>query len=57
MRWFDGLEKDSIQGYDKLIKAFGARFVTCSRTPKPFNFLLTMSGELYNEICGDNGGI
>ena len=43
MRWFDGLEKESIQGYDELIKAFGTRFVTCSRTPKPFDSLLTMS--------------
>lgn len=71
MRWFDGLEKESIQGYDELIKAFGTRFVTCSRTPKPFDSLLTMSmkegetlrtysdcyWELYNEIRGDNGGI
>ena len=71
MRWFDGLEKESIRGYDELIKAFGTRFVTCSRTPKPFDSLLTMSmkegetlrtysdcyWELYNEIRGDNGGI
>ncbi|XP_075655024.1 uncharacterized protein LOC142625219 [Castanea sativa] len=64
MRWFDGLEKWSIQGYDELIRAFEAQFVTCSR-------ILTMSmkeeetfraysdryWELYNEIRGDNGGI
>ena len=62
MRWYDGLEKGSIQGYDE---------VEPWRTLKPFDLLLTMStkeGEtlraysnrywnLYNEIVGDNGGI
>ena len=71
MRWYNGLEKWSIRGYDELIKAFKARFVTCSRTSKPFDSLLTMSmkegetlrtysncyWELYNEIGGDNRGI
>ena len=71
MKWFDGLEKGVIRGYDELIKAFGARFVTCSRTPKPFTSLLSLAmkegetlkaysnhyWELYNEIGGDNGGI
>ena len=42
-RWFYRLEKDFICGYDELIRAFGARFVTCIRTQKPFNSLLTMS--------------
>ena len=64
IRWFDGLEKDFIQGYDELIRAFGAKFVTCSSTLKPVNSLLTMSmmggetlraysdhyWELYNKI-------
>lgn len=68
MRWYDGLEKGSIKGYDELIRAFGAWFVTCSRAPKPFDSFLTMSmkegetlktyldryWELYNEIRGDN---
>ena len=71
MRWFDGLEKRAIRGYDEIIKAFGARFMMCSRTPKPFAslFLLAMKEgetlraysnhywELYNEIRGDNEGI
>ena len=71
MRWFDGLEKNSIHSYHELIRAFEARFVTCSRTPKPIYSLLTMSmkegetlraysncyWELYYEIGGDNGGI
>ena len=43
MRWFDGLEKESIRGYDELIRAFGTRFETCSRTLKPFDSLFTMS--------------
>lgn len=67
MRRFDGLEKDSIHGYDELIRSFGAQFITCSRTPKAFDSLFTMSinlrayldhyWDLYNEIGGDNGGI
>ena len=40
IRWFDGLEKEAIRGYNELIKAFGARFVTCSKTPKPLASLL-----------------
>lgn len=71
MRWFNGLEKGAIWDYDELIKAFGARFVMCSRTPKPFASLLSLAmkegetfraysnwyWELYNEIGGDNKGI
>ena len=71
MRWFDGLKKGAIQGYDELIRTFKARFVMCSRTSKPFASLLslvmkegeTLSAysdcycELYNEIGGDNGRI
>ena len=33
MRWFDGLEEGSIRSYEELTKAFGARFVACSRVP------------------------
>ena len=65
------MEKGSIRRYDELIKAFKARFVTCSRTLKSFDSFLTMSmkegetlraysnryWELYNEIGGANGGI
>ena len=70
-RWFDGLQKGAIRGFDKLIRMFGARFVTCSKTSKPFASLLSLAmkegetleaysdryWELYNEIGGDNGGI
>ena len=43
MRWFDRLEKGAIRGCKELIKAFGARFVTCSRAPKPFTSLLSLA--------------
>ena len=69
MKWFDGLEKRAIQGYDELIKVFKVRFMTCNRTLKHFASLLTMAmkegeilkaysnhyWELYNKIGGDNG--
>ena len=70
MRWFNGLEKRVIRGYDELIKAFEARFMTCSSTSKPFASFLSLVmkegetfkaysdryWELYNEIGGDNKG-
>ena len=43
MRWFDGLEKGSIRSYEELTKAFGARFVTCSKIPRHLDFLLSMA--------------
>ncbi|XP_023924066.1 uncharacterized protein LOC112035475 [Quercus suber] len=71
MRWFYSLEKSFIHSYDELTRAFGARFVTCSRVPKPFDSLIVMSmkegetlraysdqyWELYNEIRGNNRGV
>ena len=30
MRWFDGLEEDSISSFKELTRVFGALFVTCS---------------------------
>ena len=67
MTWFDSLEEGSIHSFEKLTRAFGARFVTCSRVPRPLNSLLSMSmkegetlknyldryWEVYNEIDGD----
>ena len=35
MRWFGGLKEGSIQ--------FGARFVTCSKVPRPLDSLLSMA--------------
>ena len=43
MRWFDGLEEGSIGSFQELTKAFGARFVTCSRVLCPLDSLLSMA--------------
>lgn len=37
MRWFDGLQEGSIGSYEELNSAFGAKFVTCSKIPRPFD--------------------
>jgi len=34
IRWFDALEEGSVGSFEKLTRAFGARFITCSRVPK-----------------------
>ena len=43
MRWFDGLKEGSINSFQELIRAFGARFVTCSRVLQPLDSLLSMA--------------
>ena len=43
MKWFDGLNACSIDSFKELTRAFGSRFITCSRVPWPLNFLLSMS--------------
>lgn len=48
MRWFDGLEEGSIRLYEELTKTFSARFVTCSRVPKPIDSLLNMTMRAYS---------
>ena len=67
MTWFNGLRANSIDSFKKLTRAFGARFITCSRIPQPLGSLLSMSmreGEtlkayldrywkMFNEIDGD----
>ena len=64
MRWFDGLKPNSIGSFKQLIHAFGSRFITCSRVPRPLDSLLSLSmregetlkaysdryWEMYNEI-------
>ena len=42
MRCFDGLEEGSIGSYEELTRAFRARFVTCSKVPRPLDSLLSM---------------
>ena len=67
IRWFDALDDGLIRSFEELTRAFGARFVTCSRVPKPLDSLLSMAmregetlrtyldryWEIYNEIDGD----
>ena len=67
MRWFDGLERGSIRSFEELTRAFGAKFVMCSKVPRPLDSLLSMVlregealktyfdryWEMFNEINGD----
>ena len=43
IRWFEGLGEGSINSFQELTRAFGARFVTCSRVPCPLDSLLSMT--------------
>ena len=43
MRWFNGLREGSISSFKELTRAFGARFVTCSRVPQPLDSLLSIT--------------
>jgi len=43
MRWFDGLKEGFINSFKELTRAIGARFVTCSRVPRPLDSLLSMA--------------
>jgi len=43
MRWFDGMKEGSISSFTELTRAFRARFVTCSRVPRPLDSLLSMT--------------
>ena len=67
MRWFDSLKPNSINSFKQLIQAFGSRFITSSRVPRPLDSLLSLSiregetlkaysnryWEMYNEIEGN----
>ena len=67
MRWFDGLGGSSIDSFKELTWAFGSRFVTCSKVPRPLDSLLSMTmwegetlktyfdkyWEMFNEIYGN----
>ena len=66
MRWFNGLGANSINSFKELTQAFGSRFITCSRVPRPLDSLLSLFmregetlktysdryWEMYNEIDG-----
>ena len=43
MRWFDGLKVGSIDSFKELTRAFGSRFITCSRVSWPLDSLLSLS--------------
>ncbi|XP_030974548.1 uncharacterized protein LOC115994509 [Quercus lobata] len=43
MKWFDSLKADSINSFKELTQAFGSRFITCSRVPRPLSSLLSLS--------------
>ena len=67
IRWFDGLGASSIYSFKELTRAFGSRFITCSRVLSPLDSLLSVTmqeGEtlktysdrywkIFNEIDGD----
>ena len=67
MRWFNVLKANSINSFRELTQAFGSRFITCSRVPRPLDSLQSLSmregetlkaysyryWEMYNEIGGD----
>ena len=71
MRWFNGLRANSIESFKKLTRAFGARFITCSRVLRPLGSLLSMSmregktlktyldryWEMFNEIEGEHDDV
>ena len=71
MRWFYGLGKGSIDSFKELTRAFGSRFITCSRVFRPLDSLLSMSmrevetlktysdryWEMFNDIDGDFDGM
>ena len=43
MRWFNDLKTNSIDSYKQLIQAFGSRFITNTRVPRPLSSLLSLS--------------
>ena len=67
MKWFVKLDEGPVSSFEELTRAFGPRFVTCSKVPQPLYSLLSMvmrEGEtlktysdryceIFNEIDGD----
>ncbi|XP_065630258.1 uncharacterized protein LOC136067846 [Quercus suber] len=66
MRWFNGLRTNFVDSYRQLTQAFGSRFVTNSKPPRPMSALLSLTThndetlkayldkywEIYNELDG-----
>ena len=42
MCWFNALEEGLVGSFEELTRAFEARFITCSKVPKPVDSLLSM---------------
>ena len=60
MRWFNGLRASSIDSFKELTQAFGSRFITCSRVPRPLALLVVFVHEgrrnfknIFRQILGD----
>ena len=43
MRWFDALKEGLLGSFKELMRAFGVKFITCNRVPKPVDSLLSMA--------------
>ena len=43
MRWFNSLKPNSINSFKQLTQAFGSRFITSSRVPRPLNSFMSLS--------------
>ena len=43
MGWFDGLRASSIESFKELTQAFGSRFITCDRVPRPLDSLSSLT--------------
>ena len=43
MRWFDSLQPNSIDSFKQLTQAFGSRFITNTRVPRPLDSLISLS--------------
>ena len=43
IRWFNSLKEGSLNSFKELTRAFGARFITCNRVPRPLDSLLFMT--------------
>ena len=67
IRWFDNLRENLVNSFKELTQAFGYRFITYSRVPRPLASLLSLFmregealkaysnryWEMFNEIDGD----
>ena len=43
MRWFNSLKPNSINSFKQLTQAFGSRFITSNRVPRPLNSFMSLS--------------